>query len=50
MQIVLGLKVEFTDGVLLKMMKLAKADRPFVGRLEAKAAISPGSNVRAFDW
>jgi hypothetical protein len=40
----------FACPVLLEMMEPTEADRPFVGRLEGETAISPGSNVCAFDW
>jgi len=48
-QVVIGLKSFLTNIVLLKMMMLAKADRPFIRRLEAQTSVGAAANMGAHD-
>lgn len=43
------LKRRLPNLMLLEMMELAKADRPFVGGFQPQAPVRPGSYVGAFD-
>lgn len=48
-QIVPRFKRQLANLVLLEMVELAEADRPFVAGLESKASIGAAANMSAFD-